>query len=84
MGEDLEAALSPIEQPDRDRRRVERLIERTRDALRRQRLGLDGGLMDHGAELRRGRPSQSIGAWRVNLTFLQQEGEFSREQSSIG
>ncbi len=84
MGEDLEAALSPIEQPDRDRRRVERLIKSTRDTLRRQSLGLDDSLMDHGAELRPAPRSQSIGAWRVNLTFLQREGEFSREQSSIG
>ncbi len=49
MGEDLEAALSPIEQPDRGGCGIERLIKRARDALRRQSVGLDGGLMDHGA-----------------------------------
>ncbi len=48
MGEDLEATLSAIEQPDRDRRGLERLLERARDALGRRSFGLDGRLMDHG------------------------------------
>ena len=50
MGEDLEPAMSAIEQPDRDRFRFDRLFERADDVLGLRRIRLDAGLMHHRPE----------------------------------